>query len=213
MSSVKVKWWLSAELGTWMNISVRTPGAVPSDGLAYRLLERRGIIAERLFELGVIYDKGFLELVEHLDHLAHSRVEKTHRPEQDLGCRLDACRLADFLKDRLDEPARRDRLGAGQVPRLPQGLLAFSQDGQPPADVWRVGVGVRLVGVACHLGALALYGPAEDLLARGRREHARPEEIRGSPDGDPHLASFVGLHQLLGHPGADRAFAGVGSVG
>jgi hypothetical protein len=79
------------QLGSWMNISGRTRAAVPPHRVAYRLLERRGVLAECPFELGVIYHEGFLELVEHLDRLAASRVEKTHRPQQDLRCRLHAC--------------------------------------------------------------------------------------------------------------------------
>src|SRR5215217_2737657 len=113
-------------LGGWMNISGRTLAAVPAYRLAYRLLQRRGVLTERLFELGVIYHKWFLKLVEHLDYLAHSRVEKTHSPKQDLRCRLQACWLAHLLEDHLNEPARCERLGAWQVPHLPQRLLAFT---------------------------------------------------------------------------------------
>src|SRR5215211_7984609 len=100
-------------LGSWTNISGGTFDTVPSHGLAYRLLQRRRLLAERLFKLGVIYHERFLELVEHLDHLAASRVEKTYSPHQDLRCCLDACRLANFLKDQLHELARCERLGAG----------------------------------------------------------------------------------------------------
>src|SRR5215217_2947714 len=89
-------------LDTWMNISARTLGAVPSHRMAKRLLE-----------LGVIDHERFLELVEHLDHLTHSRIEKTHRPQQDLRCRLDACRLANFLENHLHELTCCERLGAG----------------------------------------------------------------------------------------------------
>src|SRR5215211_4812937 len=155
-------------LDTWMNISARTLGAVPSHRMAYRLPERRGVLAKRLFELGVIDHERFLELVEHLDHLTHSRIEKTHRPQQDLRCRLDACRLANFLENHLHELARCERLGAGHVQRFPQCLLASPQDDQSSADVGRVGVGVRLVGVPGYLGTLASHGPPEDLLARSR---------------------------------------------
>src|SRR5215212_5882825 len=200
-------------LGSWTNISGRTLAAVPAYRLAYSLLQRRRVLAECLLELGVIHHEGFLELVEHLDHLADSRVEKTYSPKQDLRCSLDAYRLAHLLEDHLHELARRGRFGAGQVPRLPQSLLAFTQDNQPSADVGCVGVGVWLVGVPGHLGALALHGPPKDLLARSRGEHAWTEEVRCSPDGDPHPAARVGLHQLFGHPGADLTFAGVGCVG
>src|SRR5918997_6522109 len=155
-------------LGSWANISGSTLAAVPSHRLAYRLLERRGVQTERLLELGVIHHAGFLELVEHLDSLPDPRVEKTYRPQQDLRRSLDSCRLAYLGEDRLHELAGRDRPGAGQVPRLSQCLLALSQDNQPPADVGGVGVGVWLIGVPGHLGALTLHGPAEDLLARGR---------------------------------------------
>src|SRR3712207_2117935 len=86
-------------------------------------------------------------------------------------------------------------------------------DNQPSADVGYVGVGVGLVGVPGHLGALAFHGPTKDLLSGSRGEYARPEEVRCSPDGYPHPAAFVGPHQLLGHLGADRTFAGVGCVG
>src|SRR5215203_243472 len=134
-------------LGSWTNISGRTLAAVPANSSAYRLLERRGLLAKRLLELGVIHHEGFLELVKHLDHLAHARVEKTHSPKHDLRCRLDARRLADLLEDHLHEPACRERLGTGKVPYLPQSLLAFAQDNQPSADVGHVGVGVWLVGV------------------------------------------------------------------
>src|SRR5215213_7971960 len=82
---------------TWVNISGRTLAAVPSHCLAYRLLQRRGVPTECPLELGVIYHKWFLKLVEHLDYLAHFRVEKTHRPQQDLRCCLQAGRLAYLL--------------------------------------------------------------------------------------------------------------------
>src|SRR5215208_5368090 len=74
-------------LRSWMNISGRTLAAVPAYRLAYRRLQRRRLLAERLFELGVIHHEGLLELVEHLDRLADSRIDKTHRPQQDLRCR------------------------------------------------------------------------------------------------------------------------------
>src|SRR5215217_9035652 len=99
-----------------MNILGRTLAAVPAHRLAYRRLQRRGLLAERLLELGVIHHEGFLELVEHLDRLADSRVEKTHSPKHDLRCRLEACWLAHLLEDHLHEPARRERLGTGKVP-------------------------------------------------------------------------------------------------
>src|SRR5918998_1489404 len=155
-------------LGSWTNISGSTLAAVPAHRLCYRLSEWGGVFAERLLELGVVHHEVFLELVEHLDGLADPRVEQAYGPQQDLRRSLDSCRLAYLGEDRLHEPARRDRLGAGQVPRLPQSLLALSQDNQPPADVGGVGVGVWLIGVPGHLGALTLHGPAEDLLARGR---------------------------------------------
>ena len=50
-------------LDTRTNIFARTLAAVPSHRLAYRLPERRGVLAERLFELGVIHHERFLELV------------------------------------------------------------------------------------------------------------------------------------------------------
>src|SRR5918998_5175252 len=155
-------------LGSWTNISGSTLAAVPAHRLCYRLSQWGGVLAERPLKLGVVHHEGFLELVEHLDGLADPRVEQTYGPQQDLRRHLEACRPADLLGDRLNELARRDGLGIGQVPRLPQGLLALSQDNQPPADVGGVGVGVWLVGVPGHLGALTLHGPAEDLLARGR---------------------------------------------
>src|SRR5215210_1399483 len=65
--------------------------------------KRRRLLAEGLFELGVIYHEGLLKLVEHLDRLADSRVEKTYSPQQDLRCRLQAYRLADLLEDHLHE--------------------------------------------------------------------------------------------------------------
>src|SRR5215212_649243 len=98
---------------TRVNISGRTLAVVPSHRVAYRLLERRGGLAERLFELGVIYHEGFLELVEHLDRLANDRVEQTYSPQQELRWRLDACWLANLLEDHLHELARRECLGAG----------------------------------------------------------------------------------------------------
>src|ERR671917_35506 len=126
-------------LGSWTNISGSTLAAVPAHRLCYRLSQWDGVLAERLLELGVVHHEGFLELVEHLDGLADPRVEQAYRPQQDLRRRLEACRPADLLGDRLNELARRDGLGIGQVPRLPQGLLALSQDNQPPADVGGVG--------------------------------------------------------------------------
>src|SRR5215204_4336404 len=86
---------------------------VPSYGALDGFPKRRRLLAERLFELGVIHHEWFLELVEHLDRLADSWVEKTHSPQQHLRCRLDACRLADFFEDHLHELARCERLGAG----------------------------------------------------------------------------------------------------
>src|SRR5215212_8723844 len=193
--------------------SGRTLLSVPPYATLDGFPKRRRLLAERLFELGVIHHEWFLELVEHLDRLADSWVEKTHSPQHHLRCRLDACRLADFFEDHLHELARCERLGGGSVPRLPKSLLAFSQDNQPFSDVGYVGVGVWLVGVPGYLGALALHGPAKDFLARSRHSHVRTEVVRCTPDRDPHLAAFVGLHQHFGHPGADRTFACVGSVG
>src|SRR5215208_4881308 len=86
---------------------------VPSYSTLDGFPKRRRLLAERLFELGVIHHEGFLKLVEHLDRLADSWVEKTHSPQQHLRCSLDACWLADFLEDHLHEPARCERLGAG----------------------------------------------------------------------------------------------------
>src|SRR5215207_11776105 len=162
---------------------------VPPYGTLDGFPERCGVVAECSREVGVIYDERFLELVEHLDRLAQGRVEETNSPQQDLGCRLDACWLADFLEDHLHELARCECLGAGQVPRPTHSLLAFSQDNQPFGDVGYVGVGVGLVGVPGYLGALAFHGPTKDLLSGSRCEHARPEEVRCSPDGDPHPAA------------------------
>src|SRR5215210_472744 len=199
--------------GSRTNSSGHPLAAVPPYRVAYGLLEGRGALTERPLEPGVVHDEGFLELVEHLYRLADSRIEHSYGPEQDLRCRLDARRLADLLEDHPYELARRDRLGAGQVPRLPEGLLALAQYDQPPADVGHVGVGVGLVGVPGHLGGLAFHGATEDLLPGGRHQHAGAEEVRSPPDGDPHPAARVGIHQLLRHPRADRALAGVGSVG
>src|SRR5829696_1553730 len=52
--------------------------SVPLHGLPDGLLEWCGVLSERLFELGVIYHEGLLKLVEHLDRLADSWVEKTY---------------------------------------------------------------------------------------------------------------------------------------
>src|ERR671917_2759567 len=86
--------------------------AVPSHGLPYGLSKWCGVVAEGSREVGVVHDERFLELVEHLDRLAQGRVEETQDLQQDLRCRLDACRLADLLEDHLYKLARRDRLGA-----------------------------------------------------------------------------------------------------
>src|SRR5215211_8119871 len=48
--------------------------------------KRRRLLAKGLFEFGVIHHEGFLKFVEHLDRLAHSRVEKPYCPQQDLRC-------------------------------------------------------------------------------------------------------------------------------
>src|SRR5215212_130156 len=52
--------------------------------------KRRRLLAERLFELGAIHHEWFLELVEHLDRLADSWVEKTHSPRGCPGARTSA---------------------------------------------------------------------------------------------------------------------------
>ncbi len=49
--------------------------SVPSYSTLDGFPERRGMLAELPLEPGVIYDEWFLELVEHLDRLADSRVE------------------------------------------------------------------------------------------------------------------------------------------
>src|SRR5215212_717018 len=90
-------------LSSWTNISGQRLATIPSHRLAYRLLQRRDVLAELPLELGLIYHEWFLELVEHLDQLPHSGIEKTHRPQQDLRCSLDACRLANLLEDYLNE--------------------------------------------------------------------------------------------------------------
>src|SRR5215212_11352195 len=99
--------------------------SVPPYGTPDGFPKRRRLLAERLFELGVIHHEWLLELVEHLDRLADARVEKTYSPEHDLRSRLHACWLADLLEDHLHELARCERLWAGKVPRLPQCLLAL----------------------------------------------------------------------------------------
>src|ERR671917_1365748 len=109
-------------LGSWTNISGSTLAAVPAHRLCYRLSEWGGVFAERPLKLGVVHHERFLELVEHLDGLADSRVEQAYRPQQDLGCYLDARGPAGLPEDRPNELARGDRLGIGQVPRLPQCL-------------------------------------------------------------------------------------------
>src|SRR5215210_8923206 len=110
----------TASPGTWVNrVSHHTSRSgwalltIPSYGTPDGFPKRCRLLAERCFELGVIHREGFLELVEHLDRLTDARVEKTHRPQQDLRCCLDTCWLANFLEDHLHEPARCERLGAG----------------------------------------------------------------------------------------------------
>lgn len=55
--------------------------AVPLYGLPNGLLERSGMVTEGPSEVGVVYHKRLLELVEHLDHLTHSGVEEPHSAE------------------------------------------------------------------------------------------------------------------------------------
>src|SRR5687768_4457231 len=81
--------------------SCRALLTVPAHGTLDGFSKRCRLLAELPLEPGIIYDERFLELVEHLKYFAHSRVEKTHRPQQDLRCRLHACRLADLLEDYL----------------------------------------------------------------------------------------------------------------
>src|SRR5215216_1732667 len=111
--------------------SGRTLLSVPLYATLDGFPKRRRLLAERLYELGVIHHEGLLELVEHLDRLADSWVEKTHSPQHDLRCRLDACWLAHLLEDHLHELASSERLGTRKVPYLPQSFLAFTQDNQP----------------------------------------------------------------------------------
>ena len=71
-----------------MNISGRMLAAVPLLRVAYRLLEQRGVLAERLLELEVIYHEGFLGdglvcdpvygLVDGVDTLGNCRDDDLH---------------------------------------------------------------------------------------------------------------------------------------
>ena len=57
------------------------------------------------------------------------------------------------------------RLRTGQVPHLADGPLVGAEGGQTGGDVGNVAVGVRQVGVAEEVGALAGDGVGEDPLA------------------------------------------------
>jgi hypothetical protein len=90
--SRNVQWWsATSDWPTARSEPASAPAAAPWRNVAYGLLERRGMIAERPLELGVVSHEGFLELVEHLDSLADSRVEQTYRPQQDSRLLSKAC--------------------------------------------------------------------------------------------------------------------------
>src|SRR5918998_3593544 len=81
------------------------PFAIPAHGLPDGHFEGCGVVAEGFVEGRVVEDEGLLELVEHLDHLAHGRVEETHSPEQDLRRPLHLGFAPGFFEDDLDEAA------------------------------------------------------------------------------------------------------------
>src|SRR5688572_22663421 len=69
-SGQRQRWFLGNSAWT------RVVGSVPTYGLPYGFLERRGLDAEGFREVGVVHDERLLELVEHLDRLAQGRVEE-----------------------------------------------------------------------------------------------------------------------------------------
>jgi hypothetical protein len=90
----------------------------------------------------------------------------------------------------------------------------FAEDGQAFADVGEVGVGVELVRVAQDRGRLVVEGGGDDPVAQhGLGAAAGAEVVRGPTGGHLHIAGRMRRLELAGHPGAQRAFLGVGGIG
>jgi hypothetical protein len=86
----------------------------------------------------------------------------------------------------------------------------LTEDGEPFADVWDVGVGVRLVGVAEHgRRRPGECGGEEPVAEVGLGAAARAEVVRGAADRDLHSSGCVGGEEVPGHPAAQRPLLGV----
>ena len=73
--------------------------------------------------------------------------------------------MPDLGGDQVQQRPGRAGRRAGQVPDLPGRAGVGAEGGQAGGDVGNVAVGVRQVGVADEVGALAGQGVAEDPLA------------------------------------------------
>ena len=92
--------------------------------------------------------------------------------------------MSDLAGDELEDLAGRDGLRTRQVPHSVDGALVGTERGQTRCDVRDVAVGVRQVGVADEVGALAGHGVGEDAFAERCLGDAGAEEVRRPPDRD-----------------------------
>jgi hypothetical protein len=116
--------------------------------------------------------------------------------------------LASVPVDEFHELSRGACVGIiGEVPRLSGGVAVFAEDGEAFADVGNVGVGVRLVGVAEHGGALSGDSGRKDAVAEvGLGAAAEAEVVRGASDSDSDPPGPVRGEQLGGHPATQLPF-------
>src|SRR4029453_13720884 len=134
--------------------------AIAGDGVVEGLVDGSGSNAELVRDLAGVDDERLLELVLHLEELAHGGVEQAGGPQEEWGYAAESgAGLACVPVDEFDELPRGAGVGVvGEVPRLAGGVGVFAEDGEAFADVGNVGIGVRLVGVAERGGGLCAMG-------------------------------------------------------
>src|SRR5579859_8075849 len=106
-------------------------GSVPGDRLADGCGERGPSAPEGGLVLGRVEHEWLLELVGHLGQLSHHGVDQPEGAHGELGNLADTDGVVDLGGDEIEERARGDSLGAGQVPYLADGTLVGAEGGQP----------------------------------------------------------------------------------
>src|SRR5262245_29893163 len=190
----------------------RSAGAVPPDGLLYRVAVLGELkAAEGGVEFAGVDHERRPELVGRLTHLPKQRGERARDREQhragDAG--VDWHRPSGGPCDHVEELLRGEWLGRWQVPDLPVGFVVIGEDQQTAGDVGQELEGVRLVEPPCPLRLLPGQDPPEHRLSGSRASAMRPVIVRGSTDRDPCPAVAVRAEELGGHFDPDPALTAV----